>query len=107
MIAAALLLAACRGAAEQPVVDRFFSASRLHDRTALGAIATVEINPVTQGTVTDFTILHIDRETANETVTVDATMHLPSGEFGKRKIVLTLKRDGGRLVVTGVTILPT
>jgi hypothetical protein len=33
-------------------------------------------------------------------------MHLPSGEFGKRKIVLTLKRDAGRLVVTGVTILP-
>jgi hypothetical protein len=102
------LLAACRGAAEQPVVDRFFSASRLHDKTALNAIATVEIDPVTQGAVTGFTILHIDREATNETVTVDATMHLPNGDFGKRKIVLTLRRDqGGKLIVTGVTILPT
>ena len=102
-----LLLAACRGAAEQPVVDRFFTASRLHDRTALNAVATVSIDPVTQGTVTEFTILHIDREATNETVTVDATMHLPSGEFEKRKIVLTLKRNpDAALVVTGVTILP-
>ena len=62
---------------------------------------------MTQGAVTEFTLLHIDREAANETVTVDTTMHLPSGEFGKRKIVLTLKRDpGGKLIVTGVTILP-
>ena len=57
--------------------------------------------------MTDFTIMHIDREAANETVTVDATMHLPSGDFGKRKIVLTLKREsGGKLTVTGATILP-
>ena len=102
-----LLTAACRGAAEQPIVDQFFSASRLHDKTALNAIATVEIDPVTQGAVTTFTILHIDREATNETVTVDATMHLPSGDFGKRRIVLTLKREpDGKLTVTGATILP-
>jgi len=106
LTASVVFAAACRGAAEQPIVDRFFSASRLHDRTALGTVATVELNPVTDGTVTDFSILHIDRETANETVTVDATMHLPNGSVGKRKIVLTLKRDAGKLIVTGVTILP-
>lgn len=61
---------------------------------------------MTDGTVTDFSILHIDRETANETVTVEATMHLPNGSFAKRKIVLTLKREAGTLMVTGVTILP-
>jgi hypothetical protein len=87
-------------------VDRFFVASRLHDRTALNAVATVAIDPIAQGAVTDFSILHVDREATNETVTVDATMHLPDGTFGQRKIVLTLKRDGGKLTVTGVTILP-
>ena len=102
-----MLSAACSGAAEQPVVERFFSASRLHDRTALNEVATVSIDPVTQGSVTDFTILHIDREATNETVTVEATMHLPDGSFGRRKIVLTLKRSpAGTLMVTGVTTLP-
>ena len=72
----------------------------------MNAVATVGIDPVAQGAVTDFSILHIDREAANETVTVDATMHLPDGSFGSRKIVLTLKRDGKNLTVTGVTILP-
>lgn len=96
----------CSGAAEQPVVDRFFSASRLHDKTALNAIGTVELDPVHVGAVTDFKILHVDREAANETVTVDATLHLPDGSFGRRRIVLTLKRDGGKLTVTGATVAP-
>ena len=62
---------------------------------------------MTDGSVTDFTILHIDREATNETVTVDATMHLPSGDFAPRKIVLTLRRgSNGELTVTGTTILP-
>jgi hypothetical protein len=102
-----LFSAACRGAAEQPVVEKFFTASRLHDKTALADVATVAIDPVTQGSVTDFTILHVDRESSNETVTVEATVHLPDGSFGKRKLVLTLKRDPtGKLTVTGVTTLP-
>lgn len=67
----------------------------------------MELNPITDGAVTEFTILHIDREAANETVTVDATMHLPDGSFGKRKIVLTLRRAaGGELTVTGATVAP-
>lgn len=101
-----LLAAACSGAAEQPVVEKFFAASRLHDKTALADVATVSLDPVAQGSVTDFTILHIDREATNETVTVDAKVHLPDGSFGRRKIVLTLKREKGRLTVTGVTTLP-
>jgi len=96
---------ACRGAAEQPVVDRFFAASRLHDRTALADVATVELDPIHDGAVTDFKILHIDREAASETVTVDATMHLPDGSFAQRQLVLTLKKQAdGRLMVTGVLL---
>ena len=103
----AIVTAACAGAAEQPVVDRFFAASRLNDKTALSSIATVSFDPIHDGAVTDFTILHIDRESASETVTVDARVHLPDGSFGPRTIVLTLKRDpNGQLMVTGVTTLP-
>ncbi len=87
------------------MLDKFFTASRLHDRTALSDVATVELDPVHDGAVTDFTILHIDRETASETVTVDATMHLPSGLFARKQLVLTLKKQhDGKLLVTGVML---
>jgi hypothetical protein len=101
MIAA---IAACAGAAEQPVVEKFFAASRLHDRTALADVATVSIDPIVDGAVTDFKILHIDREQTNEMVTVDATMHLANGTFARRRVVLTLKRQDGKLMVTGVML---
>ena len=104
-VVVALTAFACAGAAEQPVVERFFAAARLNDKTALASVATVSVDPIAQGSVTEFSILHIDREAASETVTVDATMHLPDGSFGRRNIVLTLRRaPDGRLTVTGVTI---
>ena len=68
-------------------------------------VATVELDPVHDGAVTDFRILHIDRETASETVTVDATLHLPSGAFARKQLVLTLKKQrDGKLIVTGVLV---
>lgn len=108
LVAAAL--AACSGASEYPVVDRFFSASRLHDKTALAAIATVALDPVTDGTVTDFSIVKIDAEPgrtppSSETVTVDARVHVPSGQIVRKKIVLTLRRgEAGAWIVTGVAV---
>jgi hypothetical protein len=108
LVAAAL--AACSGASEHPVVDRFFTASRLHDKTALSAIATVALDPLTVGTVTDFSIVKIDAEPgpkspSSETVTVDARVHVPSGQMVRRKIVLTLRRGpSGGWIVTGVMI---
>jgi hypothetical protein len=59
---------------------------------------------VHDGSVTEFTIMHIDREATNETVTVDAMVHLPNGTFARRQLILTLKRQAGRLLVTGVMV---
>ena len=41
------------------LLDQFFSASRLRDRTALQKIATVILEPLEQGTVTTFTITNV------------------------------------------------
>lgn len=108
LVAAAL--AGCTGASEHPVIDGFFAASRLHDKTALSAIATVALDPLTDGTVTDFSILKIDAEPgtkppSSETVTVDARVHVPSGQIVRKKIVLTLRRgSAGSWIVTGVVV---
>ncbi len=56
----ALLIAACaRYGPEQTLLDQFFSASRLRDKTALQAFATVPFEPHVQGTVTTFTIVRV------------------------------------------------
>ena len=55
-------LAACGHPAERALVDQFFSASRLRDRTAAQAIATVFFDPKDQGLVREFTIRNVTPE---------------------------------------------
>ncbi len=109
-------LALCFGAAacapygaERALVERFFAASRLRDRTALRQIATTIFEPREQGTVTDFTIVAVtDPETSgggvvSKRVTVTAPVRLPDGRTAPRRIVLLLqKRD--RWIVTGFAV---
>jgi hypothetical protein len=49
--ALALFLSGCSGDAERLVLLDFFAAARLHDRTALAALATTDFSPATQGIV--------------------------------------------------------
>ena len=58
----ALMLVACAGAAEQPVLSALFSASRLHDTTALNGFSMVSLDPKTDGSVLDFRIVSITPE---------------------------------------------
>jgi hypothetical protein len=48
--------AGCARTPEESVLAQFFAASRLRDRTVLGAIATVIFEPATDGIVTGFRI---------------------------------------------------
>ena len=50
-VALALFLSGCTGDAERLVLLDFFAAARLHDRTALAALATTDFSPATQGIV--------------------------------------------------------
>ena len=93
---------------EQLLLERFFAASRLRDRTAIQQISTVIFEPREQGTVSGFTIVGaIDLETAGSVrlkqVTVRAPVRLPDGRTESRTIIFALEhRD--RWIVTGFTV---
>src|SRR3954471_429699 len=57
-----LAAVACSGGAEQPILNQFFTASRLRDNTSLQNFATVSFDPQKQGAVTSFTITSVTPE---------------------------------------------
>lgn len=61
---AAVILAGCSGAAEQPILNELFTASRLRDNTTLNGFSMVALDPVTQGSVTTFRIVNVTPETS-------------------------------------------
>jgi len=94
---------ACSGSAEHALLTQFFAASRLRDLTALQQIATTRFEPRERGTVLDFKVVGV-RHTSGDlkTATVDATVHLPSGEIASRRFDVTMRRVGGRWMVEAV-----
>jgi hypothetical protein len=54
--------AACSGGAEQPILNQFFTASRLRDNTTLAGFAAVTFDPRTDGIVNTFTITNVTPE---------------------------------------------
>ena len=117
MPAAVLMLAAAacaRHGAEQVVLDQFFSASQLRDRTALQKISTVVFEPLQQGTVTAFAIKSVtDIESPNgpvasRQVIVSAPVKLPSGQTADKTIIVILERGDGvktaQWMVTGFLV---
>jgi hypothetical protein len=109
LLVAAMIAAACAPGREQLLLEQFFQASRLRDRTALQRIATVIFEPLEQGTVTDFTItaaVDVPDSPAGvkaRQVTVTAPVRLPNGQTATRKILLLLERRTDRWLVTGFT----
>jgi hypothetical protein len=57
-----LIVAACSSAPERPILDQFFTASRVRDNTSLQNVATVSFDPLTAGTVINFEIASIGPE---------------------------------------------
>jgi hypothetical protein len=95
---------ACGSASpERQLLEQFFRASRQHDTTALARVATVSLNPRTDGTVEWFEILEIS---ADRRVTVQAQLRTPAGRLEQRTLELRLERRDGRWMVTGLTRLP-
>ena len=60
--ALALLLTACSSHPEQPILQQFFTASRLRDNQTLANFAMVSFNPQTDGAVTSFSITSVSPE---------------------------------------------
>lgn len=97
---------ACTPPPEYPLLQQFFSASRLRDLTALHDIATVVFEPRDQGVVTDFTITTVTprREGSRELkdVTVSAAVRAFDGEAVHKTLLVRLERIGGRWMVTQI-----
>lgn len=101
-LALALAFYGCGGAREHALLDRFFSASRIRDLTALHDVATVVFEPREQGTVLGFDITSIQRRGDDEDVDVSARLRTPAGEIVRKDLRVTI--TGG--FVTSVTPAP-
>jgi hypothetical protein len=65
-IASVSVAAACSSAAEQPLLNQYFTASRLRDTTSLANFSTVAFEPQQQGIVTSFEITGVAPEQHKE-----------------------------------------
>ena len=110
-----VLVAACvRHGAEQLLLEQFFNASRLRDRTALQKISTVILEPREQGAVTTFTITDVvvleapNGVVQSKQVNVSAPVRLPDGRTAQKTLSVILQRGNGQAaapwMVTGIVV---
>ncbi len=59
LMATGLLVTACSSQPEQPILQQFFTASRLRDNQTLANFSAVSLDPQTQGSVTSFSITNV------------------------------------------------
>lgn len=97
--------------AEQPLVQQFFDASRLRDKTALQKFSTVIFEPAGNGIVRAFTVTNVSPERregarTRKDVAVSATVTAHDGGTMEERLTVTLERAEGRRdypwVVVGV-----
>jgi hypothetical protein len=62
LLATGLLVTACSSQPEQPILQQFFTASRLRDNQTLANFANVSLDPTTQGSVNSFSITSVSPE---------------------------------------------
>lgn len=106
---AAFLGFGCTVAPEEPILDQFFSHSRLRDTTALAAFSTVIFEPTTEGIVTTFHVVGVtvlvrgpDGEPAAKDVTVRAPVKLPDGQVVEKTLVVRMERRETGWKITAV-----
>jgi hypothetical protein len=94
---------ACNVYPEEAVLDRFFKASRLRDKTAAAEFATVLFEPLQQGIVTTFQIRGVERDGPNrKVVTLEAPVKLPDGRVVEKTLRATMELRSGRWMITSV-----
>ena len=96
ILSTAVALVSC-AAPEQPLLERFFAASRLRDKVALQAFSTVIFEPRELGIVRTFAIAGVTPErgsgsTITKDVTVTAPVVAPDGRTAEHSLVVTLQR---------------
>jgi hypothetical protein len=87
VVVVALTAIHCSTVSERLLLDQFFSASRLRDRTALARFATVVFEPHTDGIVLDFVVLAV---TPARQVEAFTPSDRPAALAAERQRVITL-----------------
>lgn len=110
VLAVALAAAGCGHRKEQAIVDQFFSASRLRDKTAAQTVSTVFFDPADQGLVRNFKIDNVGPEeesggVATKSVRLSASVESPQGVTAQKTIFVTMQRQpGAAWMITGVMV---
>jgi len=100
----------CGHRAEEAQLDRFFSASRLRDKTALNSLGTVTFEPLDQGIVRRFTIVKVapveeNGGVSSKNVTLQAAVETPGGDVASKTLFVTMQRSASApWMITGVTV---
>ena len=88
-----LFALACSVPREQSILDRFFIASRLRDRTVLSRLSTVAFEPLKDGIIVDYTITHVTQlDDAHRDVAIVAPVRVPDGRTVVERLVFSLER---------------
>ena len=106
VLLSALAVASCSHAAERPILNEFFAASRLRDMTALRKLSTATFEPTSQGIITSFEIIAVGPdqhsfETARTLASKSSLVELSVDTLRHR---VELKQYDGDLVTKEVTI---
>ena len=101
------LFLACGVRPERSILDQFFNASRLRDRTAASKFSTVILEPLDQGIVTDYTIAGVAEQGATKTVTVAAKVKKRDGRVVPETLLVLMQRAdaahrAARWMITGI-----
>ncbi len=111
----AVTLAGCSSSAEQTILNEFFAASRLRDKTALQNVATVSFEPNVRGIITSFAITKVTPTVGDgvrsEDVSISAPVKLPGGQTLQKNFVITMQRapgegEGRRWVIMSIRDVP-
>jgi hypothetical protein len=102
-VTVAASLAGCSNAREYALLERFFSASRLRDLTAVRGVSSVVFEPREQGTVLSFDIKSVEEVSAgSRVVRVDARVRRPDGQTVREVLLVTISGE----LITGVAVVP-
>jgi hypothetical protein len=98
------LVLSCSHGAEHVLLEQFFGAARLRDKTALQAFATVSFEPQQQGTITTFTIVRVTPDEKTPFRAVESEIRIARLSVVDPSHPVDVKKYAGEMVAKDVTI---
>ena len=100
-----MITAACAlPSPERQLLLDYFQACRLYDLTVVERLSTVTCNPRTDGVVSRFELLDVERVSPGERrVTIQAFVRMFDGSSSDEPMTVTLSQKDGRWMVSAIT----